>query len=100
MDRNEMSNFYKEPSIDASYQVSVYLADGFRRRRLKCEKLTDDRRRTSSDDNSSHCLWQGELKKTYKHNNNNNEKLRPDRLWPDCLGVGTTRNHFLVSCGE
>jgi hypothetical protein len=29
----------------------------------KCEKLTDDRRQTSSDGKSSHCLWQGELKK-------------------------------------
>jgi hypothetical protein len=35
---------YKGPSIDASYQVSVHLAKGFQRRRLKCEKLTDDRR--------------------------------------------------------
>jgi hypothetical protein len=32
------------------------------RRRLKCEKLTDDRRRTPSDGKSSLCLWQGELK--------------------------------------
>jgi hypothetical protein len=31
-------------SIDASYQVSVHLAEGFQRRRLKCEKLTDGRR--------------------------------------------------------
>ena len=38
-----MSNLYKGPSIDASYQVSVHLAEGFQRR-LKCEKLTDDRR--------------------------------------------------------
>jgi hypothetical protein len=30
------------PSIDASYQVSFHLAKGFQRRRLKCEKLTDD----------------------------------------------------------
>jgi hypothetical protein len=30
------------PSIDASYQVSLHLAEGFQRRRLKCEKLTDD----------------------------------------------------------
>ena len=41
-----MSNRYRGPSIDASYQVSVHLAEGFQRRRLKCEKLTDDRRRT------------------------------------------------------
>ena len=39
-----MSNLYKGPSIDASYQVSVHLAVGFQRRRLKCEKLTDDGR--------------------------------------------------------
>ena len=32
----------KGPSIDASYQISVHLAKRFQRRRLKCEKLTDD----------------------------------------------------------
>jgi hypothetical protein len=37
-----MSNLYRGPSIDASYQVSVHFAKGFQRRRLKCEKLTDD----------------------------------------------------------
>jgi hypothetical protein len=41
MDRDKMSNLYRGPSIDASYQVSVHLAEGFQRR-LKCEKLTDD----------------------------------------------------------
>ena len=61
--RDEMSNFQRGPSIDASYQVSLHLAEGFQRRRLKCEKLTDDRRRTPSDGKSSRCLWQGELKK-------------------------------------
>ena len=44
MDREEMSNLYRGPPIDASYQVSVDLAKGFQRRRLKCEKLTDDGR--------------------------------------------------------
>jgi hypothetical protein len=44
MDRDKMINLYKGPSIDASYQVSVHLAEGFQRRRLKCEKLTDDGR--------------------------------------------------------
>ena len=44
MDRDEISNLYRGPSIDASYQVSVHLAEGFQRRRLKCEKLTDDGR--------------------------------------------------------
>ena len=37
-----MSILYRGPSIDASYQVSVHLAEGFQRRRLKCEKLTTD----------------------------------------------------------
>jgi hypothetical protein len=42
MDRDKMSNLYKGSSIDASYQVSVHLAERFQRRRLKCEKLMDD----------------------------------------------------------
>jgi hypothetical protein len=46
MDWDEMSILYGGPSIDASYQVSVHLAEGFQRRRLKCEKLTDDGRQT------------------------------------------------------
>ena len=45
----QMSTLYKGPSIDASYQVSVHLAEEFQRRRLKCEKLTDDGRRMPSD---------------------------------------------------
>jgi hypothetical protein len=44
MDRDKMSNLYRGPSIDASYQVSDHITEGFQRRRLKCEKLTDDRR--------------------------------------------------------
>jgi hypothetical protein len=32
MDRDEMSNLYRGPSIDASYQVSVHLAKQFKRR--------------------------------------------------------------------
>jgi hypothetical protein len=33
-DRDEMSNLYRKPSIDASYQVSVHLAKQFQRRRF------------------------------------------------------------------
>jgi hypothetical protein len=44
MDWDEMSNFYRGPSIDASYQVSDQLVLQFQIRRLKCEKLTDDGR--------------------------------------------------------
>ena len=43
-----MSNLYRGPSIDASYQVSVHMAEGFQRRRLKCEKLTDDGRQVTA----------------------------------------------------
>ena len=43
-DLGEMSNLYRGPSIDASYQISDQLVLRFQRRRLKCEKLTDDGR--------------------------------------------------------
>ena len=35
--RNEISNLYREPSIDASYQVSIHLAKRFQRRRFFLE---------------------------------------------------------------
>jgi hypothetical protein len=38
MDRDKMSNLYKEPSIDVSYQISVHLAEGFQRRKLTVNK--------------------------------------------------------------
>ena len=41
-DQDEMSNLYRGPSIDAFYKVSDQLSLQFQRRRLKCEKLTDD----------------------------------------------------------
>jgi hypothetical protein len=44
MDRDEMNNLYRRPSIDASYQISDQLALRFQRRRLKCEKLMDNGR--------------------------------------------------------
>ena len=43
-DRYEMCNLYRGLIINASCQVSVHLAKLFQRRRLKCEKLTDDGR--------------------------------------------------------
>jgi hypothetical protein len=61
MDLDKMSILHRGPSIDAFSQVSVHLAKGFQRRRLKCEKLKDDGRQTPSDSNTSHYLWQGEL---------------------------------------
>ena len=41
---------YRRPSIDASYQVSLHLAERFQRRRLKCEKLTRDGRQVMAKD--------------------------------------------------
>ena len=35
MDRDEISNLYRGPSIDVSYQVLVHLAKWFQKRRLK-----------------------------------------------------------------
>jgi hypothetical protein len=34
MDRDKMSNRYRGPPIDASYKVSVHLANQFQRRRI------------------------------------------------------------------
>ena len=65
MDRDKMNSLYRRPSIDASYHISDQLALWFQSRRLKCEKLTDDGRWTPSDGKSSHCLWQGELKRSH-----------------------------------
>jgi hypothetical protein len=43
MDQDEISNLYRGLLIDASYPVSDHLAERIQRRRLKCEKSTDDR---------------------------------------------------------
>jgi hypothetical protein len=37
-DQEEMSNLYRGPSIDASYQVSVHLAKQFQRRFLETDQ--------------------------------------------------------------
>jgi hypothetical protein len=44
MDRDEIIHIYRGHSINACCQISVHLAEGFQRRRLKCEKLTADER--------------------------------------------------------
>jgi hypothetical protein len=45
-DRDEMSNLYRGPSIDASYQVSVHLAKWFQRRFKKNRSIRN-----------KNCLW-------------------------------------------
>ena len=49
LDRYKMSNLYRAPSINASYQVLDHLAKGFQMRRLKCEKSMENRRLMPSD---------------------------------------------------
>ena len=46
-DPNEMSSSYREPSIDTSYQVTVYLARQFQRRRFFRNQPTSNK----------NCLW-------------------------------------------
>ena len=46
MDQNEMSNSCRGPSIDASYQVTVYLAKRFQRRRFD-QKSTNQKQELS-----------------------------------------------------
>ena len=57
MDRDKMSNLQRGPFIDASYQVSLPLAEGFQRKRLKCE----NGQRTPRDGKSSPCQRQGKV---------------------------------------
>jgi hypothetical protein len=55
MDRDKMSNRYREPSIDASYQVSVHLAKRFQRTRF----LEIDQLETRIAYGSHICKWIG-----------------------------------------
>jgi hypothetical protein len=56
MDRDKMSKLYREPSIDASYQVSVHLA------KIKMWKVNWRQTTDAKWWQSSHCLGQGEIK--------------------------------------
>ena len=55
MDRDEMSNLYRGPSIDASYQVSVHLVQWFQRRRFL--KIGQSQTRIACGGDV--CLWIG-----------------------------------------
>jgi hypothetical protein len=55
MDRDEMSNLYSGPSINASNQVSVYLANRFQRRKF----LEVDQSETRIACGGHVCSWIG-----------------------------------------
>jgi hypothetical protein len=57
MDRDKTSNLYREPSIDASYQVSVHLAKWFQRRRFK--KISQSETRIACGGHV--CKWIGTI---------------------------------------
>ena len=40
--RTNQYGSHRRPSIDASYQVSIHMTKQLQRRRLNCEKSTDD----------------------------------------------------------
>jgi len=61
-DQNEISNLNRVYSIDATYEVSVHLAQRFHRRRFKCEKLTEDGCQVMAKAHMA--FWPGELKIT------------------------------------
>jgi hypothetical protein len=40
MDWDKLSNLYREPSIDASYQVSVHMAEWFQKSTIQKQELS------------------------------------------------------------
>jgi hypothetical protein len=96
---DEMSNLYRGTSIDASYQASVHLAEGFQRRRLKCEKLTDDRRRTLSDEKTNMSTNHTCIIKRRKHSVGQRSGLLPIFCWgPWCLSLKFSILCYFVHC--
>jgi hypothetical protein len=106
MDRDEMSNLYRGPSIDASYQVSVHLTKRFQRRRLKCEKLTDDRRRIPirviTKLPNSEQSYKGKVK-THKYINRQNQSTTtlPKTMWAFAITCSSiVINTVIVTAGD
>jgi hypothetical protein len=57
MDRDRMSNLYRGPPIDASYQVSAHLAKRFQRRRFKKKYIDQSETRIACGGHV--CKWIG-----------------------------------------
>ena len=91
MDRDKMSNLYRGPSIDASYQVSVHMAEEFQRRRLKCEKLTDDGRQVMA---KAHIAFGKVSLKSRECSGDTKNSLLKLSLWPNVSKFNTT--HILL----
>jgi hypothetical protein len=68
MDRDKLSTRYREPSIDASYQVSVHLAKRFQRRRFFRNQPI----------RKKNCLWRPCLSTDRDEMNNRNRGLSID----------------------
>ena len=73
-DRDKMSNPYKEPSIDASYQVSVHLAKRFQRRRFF----------RNHPIRNKNCLWWPYLLTDQDEMSNHNRGLSIDASYQVC----------------
>ena len=59
-DRDKMSNLYRGPSIDASYQVSVHLAEDFQRRSFGSfgQAVSEEKIFKNLSIRNKNCLWQ------------------------------------------
>ena len=68
MDWDEMSNLYRGPPIDASYQVSVHLAKWFQRRRFFRNRAIRNK----------NCLWRPRLLTDQDEMSNRNRGLSID----------------------
>jgi hypothetical protein len=67
MDWDKMSNIYREPSIDASYQCSVHLAKRFQRRFFRNQPIRN-----------KNCLWRPCLLMDQDEMSNRNRGLSID----------------------
>ena len=78
MDRNKMNKYYRELSIDASYQVLVHLAKQFQRRRFFRNQPTRNK----------NCLWWPCLLMVRDEMSNRNRELSTDASYQVSCSFG------------